>query len=156
MIAWQDQKLNSRSQGSKETLDMRDHEKMWTIESSRLWTIDLTPFWSFGYQELECRNTSSQKCLKCEMPKYLQIISGFVTWSVETLHHRNAEMSKCETPKYLQIISGFVTWSVETLHHRNVEMRNAEIPSDHFGVRDLECRNTSSQECLKCRNVGMR
>jgi hypothetical protein len=59
-------------------------------------------------------------------------------------------MPKCETSKYLQIISGFVTWSVKTLHHRNAEMRNVEIPSDHFGVRDLECRNTSSQ---KCRNA---
>ena len=27
--------------------------------------------------------------------------SGFVTWSVETLHHRNVETPKCETPKYL-------------------------------------------------------
>jgi hypothetical protein len=35
---------------------------------------------------------------------------------------------------------------------RNAEMRNDEILSDHFGVRDLECRNTSSQ---KCQNVKM-
>jgi hypothetical protein len=55
--------------------------------------VDLTPFRSFGYRELEESR-------------------------VETLHHRSPEVAKCETP----IISGFVTWSVEILLHRNAEM----------------------------------
>jgi hypothetical protein len=53
------------------TRDMRNHKKIWTVESSRLWTVDLTPFQSFGYWELEESR-------------------------VETLHHRSLEVAKCE------------------------------------------------------------
>jgi hypothetical protein len=73
-------------------------------------------------------------------------ISVIATWSVETLHHRNAEMRNCESALWISAwsppvvtsskscreeleetssISEFGTWRVETLHHRN---RNAEMP----------------------------
>ena len=75
-------------------------------------------------------------------------ISGIVTWSVQTLLHRNVEMSKCRnvkntfwcrlwSPSVVMWEGGtttnlisfliIVTWRVETLHHRNAEM--------------LKCRN---------------
>jgi hypothetical protein len=66
--------LESRKQLTAGTRDMRNHKKIWTVESSRLWTVDLTPFQSFGYRELEESR-------------------------VETLHHRSPEVAKCETPK---------------------------------------------------------
>jgi hypothetical protein len=56
-------------------------------------TANMTPFRSFGYQDLEHQEISSQECQNAEIP-------GIVTWSVETLHHRNAKMPKCEMPKY--------------------------------------------------------
>jgi hypothetical protein len=49
--------------------------------------------------------------------------------SVETLHHRNAEMSKCRNVKNTFWCKFRIpgVGSVESLHHRNVEMRNGEI-----------------------------
>jgi hypothetical protein len=70
-------------------------------------------------------------------------ISVIATWSVETLHHRNAEMRNCESTLWIRAwsppmvtssksyreeleetssISYFGTWRVEILHHRNVEI----------------------------------
>jgi hypothetical protein len=67
------------------TRDMRNHEKIWTVEPSRLWTVDLTRFQSFSDHNMKSRDSSSQESRSCEM--------------------------------------------------RNVK---------NFGVRDLECQNTSS------------
>ena len=98
----------------------------------------------FRDRDLECQNTSSQKFWNTEM--------------------RNGETSKWETPK----ISGFMTWSIETLHHKkcwNVEMWNVEIPfwcrqwlppmvmweggastklSSISGFRNLKCQDSST------------
>jgi hypothetical protein len=63
----------SRKQLTAGTRDMRDHEKIWTIESSRLWTIDLTPFQSFGYRELEVSRTLTTRMLKREIVKHLLV-----------------------------------------------------------------------------------
>jgi hypothetical protein len=40
-------------------------------------------------------------------------ISGIATWSVETLHHRNVEMSECEMPKCqnVDVAGGHRRWS---------------------------------------------
>ena len=72
-------------------------------------------------------------------------ISGIVTWSVETLLHRNAEMPKCKNTFWCRLWSSLVvmweggastklssfleivTWRVETLHHRNAEMPKCEM-----------------------------
>jgi hypothetical protein len=54
----------SRKQLTAGTRDMRDHEKIWTVESSRLWTVDLTPFRSFGYRELEVSRTLTTRMMK--------------------------------------------------------------------------------------------
>jgi hypothetical protein len=60
---------------------------------------------------------------------------------VETLHHRSPEVAKCETPKSRN-------------RHINKEFRRPGNNSIlEFGYRELECRNTSPQEC---RNAEMR
>jgi hypothetical protein len=74
-------------------------------------------------------------------------ISVIVTWSVETLHHRNVEMRNCESALWISAwsppvvtsskscreeleetssISEFGTWRVETTLHRIPETRNAK------------------------------
>jgi hypothetical protein len=63
----------SRKQLTVGTRDMRDHENIWTIESSRLWTVDLTPFRSFGYRELEVSRTLMTRMLKREIRKHLLV-----------------------------------------------------------------------------------
>jgi hypothetical protein len=73
----------SRKQLMARTRDMRYHENIWTVESSRLWTIDLTPFQSFGYRELEVSRTLTTRMLKCEIAKNLLVqpvvtVSGYV------------------------------------------------------------------------------
>jgi hypothetical protein len=79
------------------------------------------------------------KCKNVEMRK-TPIAVGFITesWSVETLHHKNREMTKCE----------IVTWS---FRDRNMEFQS-------FGDCDMECQDISSQELseiVKCRNVKL-
>ena len=101
----------SRKQLTVGTRDMRNHEKIWIIESSRLWTVDLTPFRSFRYRELEesrveTLHHKSPEVEKCEM---LKSRNRNINWSfgyqeleesrVKTLHHRSLEVVKCETLK---------------------------------------------------------
>jgi hypothetical protein len=57
---------------------MRDHKKIYTVESSILWTVDLTPFWSFGYRELEVSRTLTTRMLKREIAKHL-LVQAVVT-----------------------------------------------------------------------------
>jgi hypothetical protein len=61
----------SRKQLTVGTRDMGDHEKIWTVESSRLWTVDLTPFSSFRYRELEVSRTLMTRMMKHKIAKHL-------------------------------------------------------------------------------------
>jgi hypothetical protein len=61
----------SRKKLTAGTRDMRDHENIWTLESSRFWTIDLTTFRSFRYRELEVSRTLTTRMIKCEIKKNL-------------------------------------------------------------------------------------
>jgi hypothetical protein len=96
-------------------------------------------------QETSPQEYRNAEIAKCEMPicrnaeirkrrkTFLVKISGFVTWNVETLHHkkcrnaemRNAEMAKCKTPKYrgsrLGVSKHFIT---EVSKRRNAKRRN--------------------------------
>jgi hypothetical protein len=45
-------------------------------------------------------------------------------------------------------VSDTESWSVETLHHKNAEMSEKTPFGAGFGYWELECRNTSPQECL--------
>jgi hypothetical protein len=86
---------------------------------------------------MEHQKTSPQEYRYADMPKrrktFLMNILGFVTWNVETLHHkkyrntemRNGEMAKCKTLKYrgsgLGVSKHFIT---EVSKHRNEKCKN--------------------------------
>jgi hypothetical protein len=61
----------SRKKLTTVTSEIRDQEKIWTVESSRLWTVDLTPFHSFRYWEFGVSRKLMERMLKHEIVKHL-------------------------------------------------------------------------------------
>ena len=81
--------------------------RSWRSQESRLFITGVP----------KCRNAKCQKSWN----RHINQSFGYQELEesrVETLHHRSLEVVKWKTP----IILGFVTWSVEILLHRNAEM----------------------------------
>jgi hypothetical protein len=116
-------------------------------------------FRSFGDRDMERQETSPQEyrnveivkckmsiCRNVEMRKrrktFLVKILAFMTWNVETLHHkkcqngemRNAEMAKCKTPKYQGSGLGV---------------------SKHFITEVSKCRNAKRRKTFVCSSNGV-
>jgi hypothetical protein len=125
---------------------------------------EITPFQSPGYRELKCRNTSPQKCRndespKCETTKYqifdLTPFRSFRYRDLElsrNIHIKDAEMPNCEITKALYGLALSHQWWSH--HRRDVEKRlKRQAPFRSFRDRDLESRDASQQESLKCGNT---
>jgi hypothetical protein len=117
---------------------MRNHEEIWTVESSRVWTIDPTPFRRFGYRELEESR-------------------------VETLHQRSPEIhfemrnSKCRNVKTPFWCRPWSLWSVVTSSKScREELEETSSISEFRGdMENQETLHHRNAEILKCRNAKL-
>jgi hypothetical protein len=101
----------------------------------------------------ECRNAKNTFWCKFRIPG---------VGSVETLHHRNAEMSECRNAKNTFWCRFRIpgVGSVETLHHRNTEMLECRNAKNTFWCRfripGVGVSRYFSTGMSKCRNAEMR
>jgi hypothetical protein len=122
MISWKDQKINSISE-----------------------------FQISGVGIVETLHHKNAKMSECRNAKNTSWCKFWIlrVGSVETLHHKNSEMSECRNAKYqeLEVSKHFTTGMSKC---QNAEMRKTPFGAG-FRYWELECRNTSPQECRNAR-----